>query len=154
MDAIQVLKQQHDEVNELFAQFEKARTRKAAIAQQICEKLSIHDKIEREIFYPAVIENEEIKDQIRKQFIDHSKAMNSFFGFDLDVVRQSDAPGTSAPSPLGIRAGELITLVKYAASLANTRIVEFSEVNPNFDIDNRTTKLVAIAMHRFCSGVA
>lgn len=98
--------------------------------------------------------DQEIKDQIRKQFIDHSKAMNSFFGFDLDVVRQSDAPGTSAPSPLGIRAGELITLVKYAASLANTRIVEFSEVNPNFDIDNRTTKLVAIAMHRFCSGVA
>jgi hypothetical protein len=71
MDAIQVLKQQHDEVNSLFEQFEKARTRKAALAQQICEKLSIHDKIERDIFYPAVIENEAIKDQILEGLEEH-----------------------------------------------------------------------------------
>jgi formiminoglutamase len=72
----------------------------------------------------------------------------------MDAVRSADAPGTSAPSPLGLRAGEFITLVKYAASLANTKIIEFSEVNPKYDADNRTTKLVAIGMHRFCSGVA
>jgi hypothetical protein len=71
MDAIQVLKQQHEEVNGLFEQFEKARTRKSAIAQQICEKLSIHDKIERDIFYPAVIENEEIKDMILEGLEEH-----------------------------------------------------------------------------------
>jgi formiminoglutamase len=96
----------------------------------------------------------EIKEQVRQKFIDHSASMNTFFGFDLDAVRSADAPGTSAPSPLGLRAGEFIVLVKYAASLANTRIIEFSEVNPNFDVDDRTTKLVAIGMHRFCSGVA
>ena len=72
----------------------------------------------------------------------------------MDAVRSADAPGTSAPSPLGLRAGEFIQLVKYAASLANTKIIEFSEVNPTYDQDNRTTKLVAIGMHRFCSGVA
>lgn len=71
MDAIQVLKQQHEEVNTLFEKFEKARTRKSELAQQICEKLSIHDKIEREIFYPAVIENEEIKDQILEGLEEH-----------------------------------------------------------------------------------
>jgi formiminoglutamase len=53
-----------------------------------------------------------------------------------------------------LRNGEFIQLVKYAASLANTKIIEFSEMNPKYDIDNRTAKLVAIAMHRFCSGVA
>lgn len=95
----------------------------------------------------------EIKEQVRQKFINHSASMNTFFGFDMDAVRSSDAPGTSAPSPLGLRAGEFITLVKYAASLANTRLIEFSEVNPNFDIDDRTTKLVAIGMHRFCSHV-
>ena len=95
----------------------------------------------------------ELKEQIRQRFIGHSASLNTFFGFDMDVVRSADAPGTSAPSPLGLRAGEFITLVKYAASLANTRIIEFTEVNPNFDIDNRTTKLVAIGMHRFCSHV-
>lgn len=96
----------------------------------------------------------ELKENIRQRFIGQSASLNTFFGFDMDAVRSSDAPGTSAPSPLGLRAGEFITLVKYAASLANTKIIEFSEVNPNFDIDNRTTKLVAIGMHRFCSHVA
>ncbi|MBP6003159.1 MAG: formimidoylglutamase [Pyrinomonadaceae bacterium] len=96
----------------------------------------------------------ELKDQIRQKFIGHSSSLNTFFGFDLSVVRTADAPGTSSPSPLGLRAGELIQLVKYAASLANTKIIEFTEVNPRFDVDDRTTKLVAIAMHRFCTGVA
>jgi formiminoglutamase len=93
----------------------------------------------------------EIKERVREKFIGHSTSMNTFFGFDIDAVRSADAPGSSAPSPLGLRAGEFIQLIKYAASLANTRMIEFSEVNPNFDIDNRTTKLVAIGMHRFCS---
>jgi formiminoglutamase len=96
----------------------------------------------------------ELKESIKLKFTAHSSSMNTFFGFDMDAVRMADAPGTSAPSPLGLKAGEFIQLVKYAASLANTKIIEFTEVNPNFDIDNRTTKLVAIGMHRFCSGVA
>lgn len=95
----------------------------------------------------------ELKEQIRQKFIAHSSSLNTFFGFDLDAVRMADAPGVSAPSPLGLRAGEFIQLVKYAASLANTRIIEFSEVNPTHDIDDRTAKLVAVAMHRFCSGI-
>lgn len=96
----------------------------------------------------------EIKEQIRQKFIGHSSSLNTMFGFDMEAVRAADAPGTSAPSPLGLRAGEFITLVKYAASLANTKIIQFTEVNPNYDIDDRTTKLVAIGMHRFCTGVA
>lgn len=96
----------------------------------------------------------ELKESIKLKFTAHSSSMNTFFGFDMDAVRMADAPGTSSPSPLGLKAGEFIQLVKYAASLANTKIIEFTEVNPNFDIDNRTTKLVAIAMHRFCTGVA
>ncbi len=96
----------------------------------------------------------ELKESIKQKFIGHSSSLNTFFGFDLDAVRMADAPGTSAPSPLGLRAGEFIQLVKYAASLANTKIIEFSEVNPRFDIDNRTAKLVEIGMHRFCTGIA
>jgi len=94
----------------------------------------------------------ELKESIQQKFVHHSSSLSTFFGFDLDAVRSADAPGTSAPSPLGLRAGEFIQLVKYAASLANTKLIEFSEVNPEFDEDNRTSKLVAIAMHRFCSG--
>ena len=96
----------------------------------------------------------ELKESIKQKFIGHSSSLNTFFGFDMDAVRSADAPGTSAPSPLGLRNSEFIQLVKYAASLANTKIIEFSEINPKYDSDNRTSKLVAIAMHRFCSGVS
>jgi len=96
----------------------------------------------------------ELRESIRNKFIGQSSSLNTFFGFDMDVVRSADSPGVSAPSPLGLRAGEFIQLVKYAASLANTKLIEFSEVNPKYDIDDRTTKLVAVAMHRFCTGVS
>ena len=96
----------------------------------------------------------ELKENIRQRFIGQSASLNTFFGFDIDAVRSSDAPGSSAPSPLGLRAGEFITLVKYAASLANTKLIEFSEVNPKLDIDNCTSRLVAIAIHRFITHVA
>jgi formiminoglutamase len=96
----------------------------------------------------------ELRESIRLKFISHSSSVSVFFGFDMDAVRSADAPGTSAPSPLGLRAGEFIQLVKYAASLTNTKLIEFSEVNPNFDIDDKTSRLVAIGMHRFCSGTA
>ncbi len=96
----------------------------------------------------------ELREMMRQKFINHSKSLNTFFSFDLTVMRSADAPGTTSPSPLGLRAGEFIQLVKLAASLSNTKIIQFTEVNPNFDIDSRTTKLVAIAMHRFCSNIS
>lgn len=95
----------------------------------------------------------QVRDLVRQKFVHHSASLNIFFGFDLDVVRASDAPGVSAPSPVGLRAGEFLTLVKFAATLVNTKVVEFTEVNPNFDVDNRTTRLVAIAMHSFIAGL-
>ena len=96
----------------------------------------------------------ELKEMIKSKFIGHSSSLNTFFGFDMDAVRMADAPGSSAPSPLGLKASEFIQLVKYAASLANTKIIEFTEVTPDLDLDDRTTKLVAIGMHRFCTGGA
>lgn len=133
----------------------------AAFQTQLCSpiyysyirELGVH-RISLELLRSREQADIELKEQIRQRFIGHSRSLNTFFGFDLDAVRSADAPGTSAPSPIGLRGGEFITLVQYAASLANTKIIEFSEVNPNFDIDDRTSKLVAIAMHRFCAGVA
>ncbi len=95
----------------------------------------------------------EVREMVREKFINHSSSLNTFFGFDLDAGRASDAPGVSAPSPIGLRGGEFLTLVDFAAKLVNTRIIEFSEVNPEVDVDARTAKLVAVAMHRFCSSM-
>lgn len=73
-----------------------------------------------------------------------------FWGFDVDAVRAPDAPGTSAPSPIGLTGEEFVELASLAGKCAETKIIEFTEVNPNFDVDNRTAKLVAVAMHEFC----
>ena len=75
---------------------------------------------------------------------------SAFWGFDVDSVRASDAPGVSAASPIGLTAEEFINLAGFAGSFIETKIAEFTEVNPRFDIDNRTAKLVAVAMHTFC----
>jgi len=72
-----------------------------------------------------------------------------FWGFDVDAVRASDAPGVSASSPIGLTAEQFCSLAKTAGNFPETKIIEFTEVNPNFDIDNRTAKLTAIAMHQF-----
>lgn len=93
----------------------------------------------------------ELREMMRQKFIHHSQSLSTFFNFDMQSLRSADAPGTSLSSPLGLRAGEFIQLVKFAASLSNTKIIQFTEVNPKFDYDNRTTLLVAIGMHRFCS---
>ena len=58
MDAIQLLKNDHRTVEELFEEFEntKGSKSKQRIASQICMELIVHAQIEEEIFYPAVKE--------------------------------------------------------------------------------------------------
>lgn len=87
-------------------------------------------------------------------FSNRENDKKNFFGFDVDSVRASDAPGVSAASPVGLSAEEFIALAQFAGENPQTKIIEFTETNPNFDIDNRTTKLVAVAMHKFCNANA
>lgn len=55
-DAIQLLRADHREVEELFEKFEKASgdDKKEQIARQICTELKVHTMLEEEIFYPAL----------------------------------------------------------------------------------------------------
>ena len=72
-----------------------------------------------------------------------------FWGFDMDAVRGADAPGVSAVSPIGLSAEEFIALWSRAGAEPRTRLVELSEVNPRYDIDGRTARLAALAIHSF-----
>jgi hemerythrin superfamily protein len=56
MDAIQLLRNDHRTVEDLFEEFESAKGGRAKqrIANQICMELIVHAQIEEEIFYPAV----------------------------------------------------------------------------------------------------
>ena len=52
-DAIALLKQDHRTVSQLFEEFEKAdEEEQSAIAQRVCQLLTVHAQIEEELLYP------------------------------------------------------------------------------------------------------
>lgn len=97
--------------------------------------------------------NFKLQNLLKKQRTKDKRQRTIFFGFDVDAVRAADAPGVSASSPIGLSAKEFVALARFAGEHKQTKMIEFTEVNPRFDIDNRTTKLVAVAMHQFCSAI-
>lgn len=72
-----------------------------------------------------------------------------FWGIDMDSVHINEAPGVSAPNSLGLTGSELCSLVTLVARDPRTRILEFTEVNPTYDIDFRTCRLTATAIWHF-----
>ncbi|BCX05914.1 MAG: arginase [Candidatus Roseilinea sp.] len=78
--------------------------------------------------------------------------LNFFWGFDLDAVRTADAPGVSAPNPMGMTADEFCQIAAIAGRDPRTRIVEFTEVNPTYDVDGRTARLTAVAIWHVLAG--
>ena len=74
-DAIALLKADHDEVQQLFKDFEKAsgNGRKEKLAHKICRELTIHAMIEEEIFYPAC-EGKVEEDLLKESYVEHDAA--------------------------------------------------------------------------------
>lgn len=77
-DAIALLKQDHKLVSQLFDEFEKADDEEqSAIAQRVCQLLTVHATIEEEILYPAAkeaFEDEEDEDLINEAEVEHGSA--------------------------------------------------------------------------------
>lgn len=75
MDAVALLKADHRKVEEIFAQFEKARgsDRKRKLAEQACLELKVHTTIEEEIFYPACRAKIE-DDLLNEAYVEHDGA--------------------------------------------------------------------------------
>jgi hemerythrin superfamily protein len=82
MDAIALLEQDHDEVDELITQFERlgegaSPQQRKLIAEQICELLTIHAEIEEEVFYPAVEEQvPDTKEMVAEARVEHNAVKN------------------------------------------------------------------------------
>ena len=74
-DAIALLKEDHRAVEKLFKDFEgaKGEGRKEKLARQICLELSIHTKIEEEIFYPAC-DGKVDEDLLKEAYVEHDAA--------------------------------------------------------------------------------
>jgi formiminoglutamase len=91
---------------------------------------------------------------VRRALREADKAMAVFWGIDLDVVNAAEAPGVSAPNPLGLSGAELCELAALAGAEPRTRVVELTEVNPAFDVDGRTARLAAAAIWHYLAAVA
>jgi hypothetical protein len=74
-DAVALLKADHRKVEELFGQFDAAKRdgKKKALAEQICLELTVHTKIEEDIFYPAC-EGAVEEDLLKEAYVEHDGA--------------------------------------------------------------------------------
>lgn len=75
LDAVAMLKADHRRVEELFAQFENAKGdgRKKKLAEEICMELTVHTRLEEDVFYPAcegVVE----QDLLDEAYVEHDGA--------------------------------------------------------------------------------
>ena len=81
-DALALLKADHEAVSELVDKYEKGKERmedekKSELAHKICEELTIHARIEEEIFYPALREaSEEAEGALNEAAVEHASIKN------------------------------------------------------------------------------
>lgn len=76
-DAIELLKSEHQEVTLLFDEFAAAEpAEQEALADEICQKLTVHAQIEEEILYPAAKEALEADDAdlVNEAEVEHASA--------------------------------------------------------------------------------
>ena len=79
-DAVPLLTDDHKKVKKLFQDFERikdqdgAATETSALVQQICMELTIHTKVEEEIFYPVVRESIDEEDLMDEADVEHAGA--------------------------------------------------------------------------------
>jgi hemerythrin superfamily protein len=76
--AIEVLEQDHREVEEWFDEYEKLEDddRKAELAEKICLALKVHAQLEEEIFYPQARQATKDNDLIDESLVEHAVVKN------------------------------------------------------------------------------
>ena len=77
-DAIELLKKDHAAVKKAFKQFEKAKYKDGNAMREfvatICNDLTMHTKLEEEIFYPAVRAKIKDDDLMNEALVEHNSA--------------------------------------------------------------------------------
>ncbi len=92
MSAIDVLKQDHRTVEQLFGQYQEAAAspeRKREIVNQIIRELSVHAAIEEEILYPTVRESLPDGDELAQESLQEHHQVKQVLS-DLDAMAPDD----------------------------------------------------------------
>jgi formiminoglutamase len=105
------------------------------------------------IFYFDEVRKKGLK-KLLKEILTKRKNKVLFWGFDMDSVNAGIAPGVSAPNPIGFSSDEVIQIAEAAGKDKRTKIFEISEVNPKYDIDDRTSRLAAIIIWHFLNVIS
>lgn len=72
MDVLTFLKQEHDDVKEVFAKVEKAKGKQAqSLFEQLRDMLSLHETMEETFFYPRLKQDKRAKDLILESYEEH-----------------------------------------------------------------------------------
>jgi hemerythrin superfamily protein len=75
MDALELLKEDHQKVKELFEEVEETEDEKekTKIFSEIQRELETHARIEETVFYPAMEQHEELKDMVLEAIEEHKQ---------------------------------------------------------------------------------
>lgn len=87
MNVLDLLTEQHAEVDELFEKLEGDRGDKAALFVELADKLAAHATIEEKIFYPGVMSDEH-EDVLREAVEEHlamKRVLADMLDLDLDI---------------------------------------------------------------------
>jgi hemerythrin-like domain-containing protein len=96
-NALELLKQDHREVDKLFSQYEDIKegaedAAKEELVSQICDALTVHAQIEETIFYPAArraLSQEKGQDLLNEAAVEHQTLK--------DIIARLEAAPTSDP---------------------------------------------------------
>ena len=73
MDALSLLKKDHDLVKDIFKKIEGTddQEEKTSLFEQFMDEISVHERIEEEIFYPALQKLPNAKEDVMEAFEEH-----------------------------------------------------------------------------------
>jgi formimidoylglutamase len=81
-----------------------------------------------------------------------SNTRSSFVSIDIDSVAQCFAPGSSAPDAWGFNPEQIRELAFLAGASKVVKLLDIVEINPMFDVDNKTARLGASIIISFLNG--
>ena len=72
-----------------------------------------------------------------------SKVDVLYMTIDMDCLPSSVVPGVSAPAAYGIELSFVERAVKHIMASGKVKVADLAEINPTFDVDNRSCKVAA-----------
>ena len=89
-----------------------------------------------------ILDEEDEEDYIKKQLLKFVETVDIVYvSFCMDVFDAPYAPGVSAPTIMGLDPKKGKRILRSLMETGKVVCVDFAEVNPLYDIDNRTAKL-------------